>query len=118
MFKKLYKDWFIKEHRKMWGWISRETMIRKEKVLKEDYIKILPLWKRLITKLHHDCFMCAYTKGECGYCPLIWCEDDEDGGLCIYVNSIFSLWFDEKDWNKAAFYAQEIADLPEKKSNI
>lgn len=118
MFKKLYKTWMIKEHRKMWSWISSESLIRKEKVLKDDYIKVLSLWKRILIKPYHDCFMCAYTKGECGYCPLIWCEDDEENGLCVYDESISSKWFEVKDWVKAGIYARMIADLPEKKSNI
>lgn len=119
MINKLYQTWAINEHRKMWKWIARETVIRKEKVMKRDYVKTLPYWKRKIIAQYDNCFVCASVKKECKDCPLIWLDDNTNKKeRCRNKDSFYCKWFKEEDWVKAGLYAKMISNLPEKNFNI
>lgn len=110
-------DEAIANHRKMWNWIADETEKRKEIVLKENYFggaSIPPA---------HLCFCCEYTRyahghKDCRLCPIDWkIETDIEvySMQCCESNTLFSMWnksCKDNDWQSAAKYAREIANLP------
>ena len=104
---KLTREQAIAEHRKMWRWIAEETLKRKKKVWKENYFKEHPEYKELPISL---CWCCDYVDDKCSQCPLVWPDR-----TCFRKDSLFVKWFFEKDYEKAAEYAREIAELEERK---
>lgn len=124
---KLTRKEAIENHRKMWKWIAEKSLERKEKVQKDDYFaengKID--W-RSVPDL--QCYCCHFTKQNelralvCDKCPLMWGDNAADNCIDIYVNGIlfeykgtWSKWVREKDYEKAAEYALQIANLPERR---
>ena len=98
----------VENHRKMWLWIAEETLKRKKKMEKEDYFKeVRPGLKSVL----NDCFCCQYVSNIgsnlCIKCPIIW-----DKTYC--VDSRYCEWLFELDYNLAAKYANDIANLPER----
>ena len=107
---KLTREQAIAEHRKMWRWIAEETLKRKKKVWKENYFKEHPEYKE---HPMNGCWCCEYVHQYddiCSKCPLKW----PDNIFCIFINSFYKKWFFEADYEKAAKYAREIAELGEK----
>ena len=128
----------IREHRKMWNWIARETLKRKKVVTKKDYIKFVGLRKKSRFELENNslCFCCLYdsqqrlkkiSKNKCKFCPLDWntsfgrfmCiyEYNDDGEIDSF-NNLYHEWEDcleSGDWEKSAKIAKEISNLKERK---
>lgn len=97
----------IKKHRELWHWIADETRRRKRTVFKNensDVVKESPM---------NGCWLCEYAyANDCGICPIKWGDDGED---CTDKGSPFKEWYDSgNDWKTRAYYADIIAELPEK----
>lgn len=125
---KLTREQAIAEHRKMWNWIADETLKRKEKVTKCDYLEIF-FPNQNINSL---CFLCDYSanrkKSEnvsynkhykiCErFCPLKWGNDPKDTCVETYNtldSGLFEKWCYSRGYKKAADLARQIAELPEK----
>ena len=106
------KDEFINEHRKMWTWIANETLRRKEKVEKYQYLS------HNVTKVvYNDCWLCDYVylthKGHCEYCPLKWLDTDgnEVNWCWEPSNSLYQAWNKEENYQKAYELAYKIDNL-------
>lgn len=125
---KLTKEQAIAEHRKMWRWIAEETKKRREIVKEEDYIK--KYFQRDVILCH--CFCCEYTSQRggcadlffCEFCPIDWnsecdelmCEDYDETEE--NNKGLLGLWEDAKSWQTAAKLAKQIAELPERFSDV
>lgn len=125
---KLTRKEAIENHRKMWKWIAEKSLERKEKVHKEAYFEENDRidW-RSVPDLH--CYCCHFTKQNnedrrlvCNACPLMWGDNVADTCIDIYRNGVFfeykgiwSKWTNEHDYVKAAEYALQIANLPERR---
>ena len=121
---KLTKEQAIREHRKMWHWIARETLKLKRKVSEQEYLLKFFEYEELIS----DYILCDYAKGEmekgdhaysCLCCPIDWgskckhsCVDFSKDGDC---KGLYLRWWDSIDWQEAAALARQIAELPERK---
>ena len=96
------REWEIKQHRKMWKWISRQIM----KDYKETHsIKSIVSYKKLYLKnnfknviIESSCFCCnyAYSKSlynTCSFCPLYWNSENTETactkGYYGSINKIF-----------------------------
>lgn len=106
----------ITKHREMWRWIA--GVIEE----KRCYVDISILKKKFCIDNHdyyitNNCFLCEYTsnmKANCSEtCLLEW-----PGGSCC-ANNVKSLFLDvlfERDWERQAVLARQIAELPEKEA--
>ena len=111
---------YINEHRKMWTWIGDETLKRKEKVEKYEYLESIDV--RVIS----DCWLCNYVyknykiKGRCFHCPLQWVDTDgkEVYNCCDNPKNLYYEWCDEEDYRKSAELAYKIANLKEKEEEL
>lgn len=114
----------IENHRKMWNWIADETEKRKVCVEKYDYIKELNIPSPI-----NYCFCCKYTEDngvfeettdtpiDCRLCPVDWGEEPtrQYDYQCADDGTLYDLWgdcLDDGDWEQAAKYAREIANIP------
>ena len=115
---KLTKKQAVKEHRKMWNWIADETERQKRKVSKEDYFNAHPEYEM---RPLLDCFCCEYDDQHelrnCRYCPVLW---NTENHRCYWNGTVFGSWGSTEscEWNNAALYAREIANLPEREGNV
>ncbi len=93
----------------MWRWIAEESVKREKVVMKMNYFKEHPEYKKLPMKL---CWCCEYVGNDaCSKCPLVW----PDNIFCIFDNKgLYKKWISETNYKKAAKYAREIAELEEK----
>lgn len=95
----------IKKHRELWHWIADESRRQKRTVFKNEN----PDVRR--ERPFNDCWMCEYAN-DCDTCPIKWGDDVED---CAEDGSPFFEWLNsELDWEACAYYADIIAELPEK----
>ena len=125
---KLTREQVIAEHRKMWRWIA-------EQYEKEYDIDPYQLKKIYFSGNWYDdpflmiqscCFLCDYVKelgdGRCNNCPLVW---GTTGNYCMGTSGehrgLYGQLMDcylNRDIEKCAKLARQIADLPEKQQNI
>lgn len=139
------REWAIKEHRKMWKWISRQIM----KDYKEHCsIKKIYSYKELYIEnnfknkyIHNKCFCCGYAREYdfdiCyNYCPLYWnAENTEENCIYGYYGSILKIFNNatknlvtvgsvdeystcEEGARRLAKMAYKIAMLEERKDNV
>lgn len=129
---KLTREQAITEHRKMWRWIADETEKRKCIVSKPEYLCVHDFDEHIA----YDCFCCEYAEQEnfknfpylhfCYHCPINWgsrvstfmciCSVDytKEGGL--YAEWANAAKVD--DWRTAAALARQIAELPERETDM
>ena len=116
---KLTREEAIKKTRDMWNWIADETEKRKYVVHKGEYFT-----ENEKPFVYCACYLCEYSLEGTGMrcvekCPLNF------GGTMQYacervLDSPYSSWkaeayFTEKgNWKRAAKYARQIANLPER----
>ena len=115
---KLTRDEAINEFRRMWAWIALETYGCKQKAEKRDYMELFGF-----EDISNNCFLCEYDwqtrEGgdvECKHCPIEFVSELGVKTRCginstAYANWCATPWY---DWEKAAKYAWEIANLEEK----
>ena len=109
----------IRQHRRMWRWIYRETLKRKRKVAREEYFSE----NKIEEDIFNNCYCCEFDfefdNHICRACPLNWgsyvettkCADkyernDREG--------LWAQWNNTMNWRKAAKFAKQIAKLPER----
>lgn len=110
----------IHAHRFMWNWIADETEAWQRCIPKKEFFRAFGIPERYIPSSF--CYCCDYAIGDvadpfrlakrtdCFNCPIKW-----DNGFCS--KSTFKYWYDafyDGDWKRAAFFARQIADLPER----
>lgn len=117
----LTREEAIEKTRNMWNWIADKTeergiIVRKWNYFRENVIDIddIPA---------SECYLCEYGEQygvydtKCKYCPLKFTSETNAFG-CLNNDSPFNKWnkvsFDCGDYELAAKYAREIANLPEK----
>ena len=117
----LTREQAITEHRKMWRWIAEQYenesdisphQLKKIYLLKNGYGDSFLILNR--------CFLCEYAKelwyAECRSCPLIWgttdCMGNSDEHSGLYGQLIDC--YLNRDIEKCAQLARQIAELPEK----
>ena len=117
----LTREEAIEKTRNMWNWIADKTLERKIIVTKWNYfrengidIDDIPV---------SECYLCEYGEQygaydtKCKYCPLEFTLANEAFG-CLKDDSPFYKWNKARlyygDYELAAKYAREIANLPEK----
>lgn len=120
----LTKQEAIEEHRKMWLWITTETIRLKRKVNKLEYLRHFNYdWH----SIKCFCFCCEYDRqmdnGEnyhCEFCPIDW-NSNMNIYMCLgkykeYDSlSLYGEWITTSDYKKAALIAYKISNLPERK---
>lgn len=121
---KLTFDEAIENHRKMWNWIADETEKRKRCIEKLDYFD-----ENNIEYCHSLCFCCQYAKDnsdvvkegkgkkDCRLCPVDWgtIAEEYDKSQCYQHDTLYDSRcksLSQDDWQSAAKYAREIANLP------
>ena len=115
----------IIEHRKMWNWISDETLRAKHIIYKDDYFLCNDINR---DEIYCKCYLCDYAtsisgwKDKCQYCPIDWGSTVENV-MCLdkeYYDDekgLYELWVsatERFDYKKAADLARQIAELPER----
>lgn len=109
----------IENHRKMWNWIADETEKREEIVIKQDYFR-----ENEIDPCIYNCYCCQYAKDnsahgyrDCKICPIIWRGEFNNYYQirCTALISLYELWHNADNWQSAAKYARQIANLPERR---
>lgn len=108
-----------RRHKELWMWIAEETRKRKEKVKKDDFF----LKHNEYGIPQNFCWCCEFGGRHCldvniEHCYIL-CPIEkwgENAKYCFYVNSLYQLWLNEQDWQKAADLAEQIANLPFKKA--
>lgn len=115
---KLSRDQAINEFRRMWAWIALETYGCKQKIEKEDYIYTFGYDHRHIRSL---CFLCEYDLQQrnprqrvCDNCPIEFIDDCGEVTECDIEGTVYMNWVNAEEWQDAAKYAWEIANLEEK----
>lgn len=119
----LTKEQSITEHRKMWRWIAEQYenecdidsyQLKKIYLLKNGYDD-----SSLIRS--HYCFLCEYVKelwhGGCNNCPLVWGTIKNCMGTSGKHRGLYGKLIDcyfNRDIEKCAKLARQIAELPEK----
>lgn len=109
-----------RRHKELWLWIAKETKRRKRKVYK--YELLFECMSSYVP--YNSCWCCEFERAVSGLldiisgcsnlCPIE--EWGENAKGCMYRNSLYELWRREKDWQKAAEIAEQIANLPFKKA--
>ena len=125
--KELTKQEAVENHRKMWNWITEETLERKSIVGRFDYFREMGigLGEDRPFLLSYCCEYDNQRKLEVGYricahCPLDW-GSKVDSCMCMDKyeiddnNGLLQKWIKEKDYKKCAELAREIANLEERK---
>lgn len=105
----LTREQAIYSFRQMWNWLADETEKQKRKVKKHEY----PLMQEM--SITNECFICEYCANEgikCNNCIIVWPGTKAVCG----ISSPYILWLfcGDREWEKAARYAREIANLPER----
>lgn len=112
----LTREEAIERHRRMWSWISSETLRRGHPVSKQEARDHFN-WPML----NHGCWLCEFNGDPCDYqsgegsCIVQW-----PGGRCSYEHGrggLFDQWVDayfDDNGALAAELAMRIAMLPEK----
>lgn len=142
----LSREQAIKEHRKMWKWISRQIM----KDYKETHsIKTITIYKKIYLEnnfkneyISGSCFCCEYAHSKSRFqrctdnCPLYWnlenTEESCTGGYYCSINKIFNIvttdlvtvglvdeyMVCEEGAKRLSKMAYKIAMLEERKDNV
>jgi hypothetical protein len=101
----------VEHHRKMWRWIAEDTVIRKDKVFKSEYLTTTDS-----NYLLNDCFCCEYvsqfTNDNCIICPIVW-----PGGSCCGKTGLYTKFVNAKSLKQRAEIARIISELPERETN-
>lgn len=106
----LSREQAIKEFRKMWKWISDETLKRKNCILKEEYFK-----ENNIEEIpKNKCYLCEVASfwGGCDVCPIEW-----KGCTCTELQSEYWEWIvavSANNYELASAKAMKISSLKEK----
>lgn len=126
---KLTREQVIAEHRKMWKWIAEQYENGKGAnylqayILKEKYLLANKYYD--LYSSSHLCFLCDYVhalgkRRICNECPLDWGATQscmgtlEEAGLYKQLRNCHC----NKDYEKCAKLARQIAELPEKQQII
>ena len=101
----------VKEFRKMWKWISDETLKRRRIVYKEDYFKA----NNIVEIPMNKCYLCelAIPQTGCDGCPVEW-----EGRRCTELESEYWEWtvaISNRDYELASAKALKISCLKERK---
>ena len=125
---KLTKEKAIELHRAMWSYMATETLKQGRVIGKVEALRHMGFGPITISDIAWNCPCCEYAvqtndnrvSGRCDYCPLKWpggsCVDMEDNDL-EEDQHLFSQWLnakEDKDVERAAELAQQIAELPAK----
>lgn len=117
----------ITEHRKMWRWIAKQYENKYDISpynLKKIYF--LENWYDDPSLIRSYCFLCEYVKelGDegCNNCPLVWgttgdCMKTSCEHRGLY-GKLMDCYYLNRDIEKCAKLARQIAELPEKQQNI
>ncbi len=113
----LTREQAIEKHREEWRWIANECRRQKNMVLKSNYARVFG-----VEELANYDYICEYTQslgaklgnGCQGQCPL---KFNDSGASCTHKGA-FAQWCatDFGDWERAAYLAELIAELPEKET--
>lgn len=106
----------IHNHHKLWQWIALETLKKKEKIIKKEYITKY-MMNDYILWFYHDCWLCVYAskkreKGNnrntylCNLCPK--CKTKK--GLKTICETFYLKWVHSNTWITAYYYADKIAN--------
>lgn len=110
----------VKNHRRLWSWIARETEKREEIVFKDEFFEVAGMMDASCPR--NCCYACDFVKSRyreaclfrhCSECPFAWrtiSGETVDG--CIGDNSIYTAWKGSSSWKEAAELAYMIANLP------
>ncbi len=108
---KLTREQAIEEHRKMWNWITDETLKRKHCVSKEDYFKEHAEYRKIP---RNECWCCEYDNEHCcKFCPIDWGNEVS----CMELVSCYMKWYEcliSDDYEQAVEYARIVSELPER----
>lgn len=113
----LTREEAINNFREMWEWIADKTLARGHKVYEHEFFN-----ENGISKVRSDCFLCEYRSSffdiSCSLCSQ--CPIDFHGDKCHNQNSPYTQWCSTSYYEhyEAAYYAREIAKLPEKESAL
>lgn len=111
------KKWeAIRNHRKMWLWIARETIKRNNAVDKWDYF----IEHREMSIPCARCYCCEYDsqftgENDCERCPVLWGIDSCGDKLQCVGGTVYNEWRAMQFNNevvKAAFCSYKISQLP------
>lgn len=120
----LTKEQAITEFRRMWKWIAEESLKQKRCVSKEEYLKR----HEKFPHVKNNSFICEYACQEkiaCCNCPILWDCPSETcynlgysliGGQENY--SSYDMLVIQAKYEKYAFYANKISELPERQEQI
>lgn len=117
----LTKEVAISWHRNMWNEMADEIEKCKAIIDVCDFKRQYCLSHNMLSVLNH-CFLCEYTCGYCGICPLQWDSTTKEY-MCESKASVSDgqgLWIrccNSTDWKEQAALARQIANLPERKMN-
>ena len=102
----------VENHRKMWRLIAEETLKRKRKVFKNEYLSLYN-----IQDIVDECFCCEYasqiTNEVCSMCPIIW-----PGGSCHGENGLYATFSRARTFKQHAELAHIISVLPERETTV
>lgn len=123
---KLTKERAVQLHRELWTSIAEGTRELQNPVGKVTEMTSMGFD---VFDVFNQCFCCEYAVNAasqqqimCDACPLCWpdgmCTVDtyDSDGKCHHTG-LYDLWYDayrRNDWRQAAFFATQIANLPEK----
>ena len=107
---KLTLDEVIENHKKMWNWIANKTESQRRKIYKDAYFEE----NRISEYILHDCFCCHFAQDSgfpnCDMCPIDW-GIEHIPYACEDFSTYYSKWYHAEDWQSAAQYARQIANL-------
>ena len=109
---KNYKDIMIENHRRLWRWLTYQSLIKKRKVYKAEYFNFY----NIKTNVYNNCYLCEYSinqnteKESCSFCPIKWKH-------CTNPRSLYHKWVSclNSNYKKASYYAWRISKLKKKR---
>lgn len=107
-----------RRHKELWMWLAEETRRIEKKADKQDFFLTqdceIPENFCWCCKFVNQSYINVKTKSCYILCPIKkW---GGDAIYCVDKNSLYELWEEERDWQKAADLAEQIARLPFKKA--
>lgn len=112
------KEDFIFHHRKMWNWITNETLKLKRKVIEEEYFKMMEIprygWPTSLS------YCCECDNSICVNCPIDW-SSHRSILMCMHTTircdfeGLYLRWDRAREYEEAAELARTIANLPERR---
>lgn len=107
----------VENHRKMWRWIAEETLKRKRKVFKGEYLLQLYDNQLIYEDITNECFCCEYVSqfiyDVCDRCPITW-----PGGCCNGENGLYEKFTYANSLEQCAKIARIISELPERETTV